>query len=118
LDRFEHELVTVVRDKEGLVVFTGCSHRGILNMVDAVSSQFQGVPIKALFGGFHLTGLPKLNTMAGSKREVEGIGQEMLKYPIDKVYTGHCTGPKAYRVLKGVMGDKLEYLPTGGDVEV
>ncbi len=118
LDRFEHELVMVVRKQEGLVVLTGCSHRGILNMVDAVSSQFQGVPIKAVFGGFHLIGLPKLNTMAGSKREVEGIGEEMLKYPIEKVYTGHCTGPKAYRVLKDVMGDKLEYLPTGGDVEV
>jgi 7,8-dihydropterin-6-yl-methyl-4-(beta-D-ribofuranosyl)aminobenzene 5'-phosphate synthase len=118
LDRFEHELVMVVREKEGLVVLTGCSHRGILNMVDAVSRQFRGVPIKAVFGGFHLIGgLPKLNTMAGSKREVEGIGEEMLKYPIEKVYTGHCTGPKAYRVLKGVMGDKLEYLPTGGGVE-
>jgi 7,8-dihydropterin-6-yl-methyl-4-(beta-D-ribofuranosyl)aminobenzene 5'-phosphate synthase len=118
LDRFEHELVLVVREQEGLVVLTGCSHRGILNMVDAVSSQFQGFPIKAVFGGFHLIGLPKLNTMAGSKREVEGIGEEILKYPIEKVYTGHCTGPKAYRVLKGVMRDKLEYLPTGGGVEV
>jgi 7,8-dihydropterin-6-yl-methyl-4-(beta-D-ribofuranosyl)aminobenzene 5'-phosphate synthase len=118
LDPFEHELVMVVREKAGLVVLTGCSHRGILNMVDAVSSQFQGIPIKAVFGGFHLIGLPKLNTMAGSNREVEGIGEEMLKYPIEKVYTGHCTGPKAYRVLKGVMGDKLEYLPTGGGVEV
>jgi len=118
LDQFEHELVMAVREKEGLVVLTGCSHRGILNMVDAVSSHFQGSPIKAVFGGFHLIGLPKLNTMAGSKREVEGIGEEMLKYPIKKVYTGHCTGPKAYRVLKDVMGDKLEYLPTGGGVEV
>jgi len=118
LDHFEHELVMVVRDQAGLVVLTGCSHRGILNMVDAVSSQFQGVPIKAVFGGFHLVGLPKLNTMAGSRREVEGIGEEMLKYPIEKVYTGHCTGPKAYRVLKNVMGDELEYLPTGGGVEV
>ena len=119
LDRFEHELILVVRDKEGLVVVTGCAHRGILNMVDAVSSQFQGLPIKAVFGGFHLIGgLPMLNTMAGSRREVEGIGEEMLKYPIKKVYTGHCTGPKAYRVLKDVMGDKLEYLPTGAGVEV
>lgn len=118
LDNFEHELVVVVREKEGLVVLTGCSHRGILNMVDAVSRQFEGLPIKAVFGGFHLIGLPILNLMAGSKREVEGIGREMLRYPIERVYTGHCTGVKAYRVLKGVMGEKLEYLPTGSKVEV
>ena len=118
LDSFEHELIMVVREKEGSVVFTGCSHRGILNMVDAVSVQFQGLPIKAVFGGFHMIGLPILNMMAGSKKEVEGIGKEMLKYPIEKVYTGHCTGAKAYRILKGVMGEKLEYLSTGSSVEV
>ena len=118
LDSFEHELVMVIREGEGLVVFTGCSHRGILNMVDAVSTQCDGLPIQAVFGGFHLIGLPILNLMAGSKREVEGIGREMLRYPIDRAYTGHCTGAKAYRVLKGIMGDKLEYLPTGSSVEI
>jgi 7,8-dihydropterin-6-yl-methyl-4-(beta-D-ribofuranosyl)aminobenzene 5'-phosphate synthase len=118
LDSFEHELILVIRERDGVVVFTGCSHSGILNMVDTVTRQFQGLPIKAVFGGFHLISLPILNTMAGSKREVEDVGKEMVKYPIDKIYTGHCTGQKAYRVLKGVLGEKLEYLPTGGSVEV
>jgi 7,8-dihydropterin-6-yl-methyl-4-(beta-D-ribofuranosyl)aminobenzene 5'-phosphate synthase len=101
-----------------LVVFTGCSHRGILNMVDAVTEQFEGIPIKAVFGGFHLVSIPILNLMAGSKAEVEEIGREMLRYPIAQTYTGHCTGAKAYRVLKGVMGDKLAYVPTGSSVTV
>ncbi len=118
LDSFGHELVMVVREKDGLVVFTACSHRGILNMVDAVARQFEGLPFKAVFGGFHLIGLPILNTMAGSRREVEALGEEMLKYSIEKVYTGHCTGAKAYRVLKRVMGDRLQYLPTNSQVEV
>ena len=118
LDSFEHELIMVIREEQGLVVFTGCSHSGILNMIDTVTKQFPGVPIKAVFGGFHLIDLPILNTMAGSKREVEGIGKEILKYPIDKLYTGHCTGMKAYRVLKGVMGEKLENFPTGSSIEV
>ena len=116
LDRFEHELIMVEKEKEELVVFTGCAHSGILNMVAAVTRQFPDVPIKAVFGGFHLIGLPKLNTMAGSKGEVKGIGQELLKYPIERVYTGHCTGKKAYRVLKGVMAEKLEYFQTGSQV--
>jgi 7,8-dihydropterin-6-yl-methyl-4-(beta-D-ribofuranosyl)aminobenzene 5'-phosphate synthase len=118
LDSFDHELVMVIREKDGLVVFTGCSHRGILNMVAAASSRFSGVPIKAVFGGFHLVSLPILNLMAGSPAEVESIGRELLKYPIEKAYTGHCTGARAYRILRGVMGEKLEYLPTGGQVEV
>ncbi len=116
LDSFEHELIMVQKEGDELVVFTGCAHNGILNMVCAVTRQFPGVPIKAVFGGFHLMGLPKLNTMAGTKTEVRGIGEELLNYPIERVYTGHCTGQKAYRILKGVMAEKLEYFPTGSEV--
>jgi 7,8-dihydropterin-6-yl-methyl-4-(beta-D-ribofuranosyl)aminobenzene 5'-phosphate synthase len=118
LDGFKHELEMVFQEPEGLVVFTGCSHQGILNMVATVSEQFDGLPIKAVFGGFHLIGLPLLNQMAESKSEVAGMGREMLKYPIEKAYTGHCTGTRAYRILKEIMGEKLAYLSTGSHVEV
>ena len=115
-DGFEHEQMMVIKAEAGLVAFTGCSHSGILNMVDAVARQFPGVAIQAVLGGFHLVGIPMWNTMAGRKREVEEIGREMLRYEIGKVYTGHCTGMKAYRVLAGVMGERLEYLATGSEV--
>jgi 7,8-dihydropterin-6-yl-methyl-4-(beta-D-ribofuranosyl)aminobenzene 5'-phosphate synthase len=108
--------VMVVKETTGLVVFTGCAHGGILNMIDTVVRRFPGVAIKAVLGGFHLVGVPVLNTMAGSRREVADIGREMLKYPIDSVYTGHCTGMKAYQILKRVMGEKLQHLPTGSEV--
>jgi len=118
LDDFEHELILVIRQCTGLVVFSGCSHHGILNMLDAVQEHFPGQTIKAVFGGFHLIDLPLINSMAGSKAEVEELGKAILKYPIDKVYTGHCTGIKAYRILKEVMGAKLEYFATGDKTEV
>lgn len=117
-DGFEHELMLVIEGRGGLVVFTGCSHRGILNMIHTARQQFGGAPIKAVFGGFHLIGLPMLNTMAGSRREVEGIGRALQEYEIGMLYTGHCTGPKAYRVLKGVLGERLQFFPTGSSVEV
>lgn len=115
-DKFEHELIMVQREGHELVVFTGCAHSGILNMMAAVTEKFPDVPIKGVFGGFHLMGLPKLNTMSGSKAEVRGIGKELLKYPIEQVYTGHCTGQKAYRILKELMAGKLKYFPTGSEV--
>ena len=118
LDDFEHELILVVKEENGIVVFSGCSHHGILNMLDAVVERFPNQPIRAVFGGFHHMDLPLFNTMAGSPEEVEELGQALLKYSIGKIYTCHCTGMKAYRILKEVIGDTLEYFSTGCQAEI
>jgi 7,8-dihydropterin-6-yl-methyl-4-(beta-D-ribofuranosyl)aminobenzene 5'-phosphate synthase len=117
-DDFKHEQMMVIREDDGLVIFSGCSHHGVLNMVEAAMDQFPNIPIKGLFGGFHFIGLPFFNHMAESKRNVEDIGKKLLEYPIEKVYTGHCTGRKAYPILKNVMGDRVEYFATGCSVEI
>jgi len=104
----DDEIVLVLLDKNGLVLFTGCSHSGILNIIEAVIKKFPNIFIKAVFGGFHLSGL--------SSQEVERIGRRMYNYPIVKIYTGHCTGIKAYLILKSVLGVKLEYLATGSKI--
>ena len=77
-DDFEHEIIVVVKEADGFVILTGCSHSGILNMIHAVLKKFPGFPVKAVFGGFHLIGLPVLNTMAGSRSEVRHIGRMMM----------------------------------------
>ncbi|EAS43215.1 MBL fold metallo-hydrolase [Photobacterium profundum] len=117
-DTFDHELLMVIKENDGLIVFTGCAHSGVLNMVDTAVELFPSTKIKAVVGGFHLVGLPLFNSIGGSKKEIEVLGQTLLSYPIDKLYTGHCTGMKAYGILKGVLGDRLEYLPTGRSVVI
>lgn len=115
-DTFDHEVVTVIKDRGELVIITGCAHSGILNMVETVIRNFPDTPIKAVVGGFHLAGIPIEHLMPESRDEIEKIAAQMLKYPIRKVYTGHCTGMKAYEILKSVMGDKLEYIKTGTSI--
>ena len=117
-DDFDHEIVVVMKEDDGLVVFTGCSHSGILNMIWIAKENFPGVPIKAVFGGFHLIGLPILNTMAGSVEEVRHLGRMIMQYDVGKIYTCHCTGKKAFGILKEVMRDRLEYFSTGSAVEL
>lgn len=112
-DDFAHEIVMVIKESNKLIIFTGCSHSGILNMVDTVAKKFDGVPIRAVIGGFHLVTSPPFNAMAGSTREVEDLGKAVLSYPVDVTYTGHCTGTKAFGVLKGVMGERLRDMQTG-----
>ena len=72
-------------------------------MVDTVASKFSGVPIKAVIGGFHLISSPPFNAMAGSRHEVEALGKSVINYPVEMTYSGHCTGAKAFAVLKAVI---------------
>lgn len=118
LDHFAHEIVMAIKEDGKLVVFTGCSHNGILNMLDTVAQEFKGVPIKAVIGGFHLMAAPPFKSMAGSKREVEDLGRAVLNYPIEMTYTGHCTGTKAFGVLNAVMGEHITDIQTGSCFEV
>ncbi len=117
-DPFDHELIMVIRDNGQLVVITGCSHNGTLNMVHTVTKYFEGVPIKAVIGGFHLVEVPVIKTTVESRREIETIANRLQDYPIEKIYTGHCTCQKAYDVLKQVLGDQIAHLATGGRIEL
>jgi len=118
LDDFAHEIVMAIKENGKLVVFTGCSHSGILNMLETVAREFNGVPIKAVIGGLHLISAPPFNFMAGMKWEVEELGRSILNYPIDETYTGHCTGTQAFQVLKSVMGNRLRDVQTGSSFDV
>ena len=118
LDDFSHEIVMAIKDDDGLVIFTGCSHNGLLNMVDTVTEKFKGVPIKAIIGGFHLVSSPLFNSMAGSRQEVEELGKSVLNYPVDMTFTCHCTGKKAFEVLKSVMDNQLTEIKTGSCFEI
>ncbi|SDO56895.1 MBL fold metallo-hydrolase [Desulforhopalus singaporensis] len=117
-DEFSHEIVMAIKENEKLVIFTGCSHNGILNMIDTVAREFEGVPIKAVVGGFHLVASPPFHFMAGTRKDIEKLGKSVLDYPVEVTFTGHCTGKKAFSILKSVMGDRLQDLRTGSRFDI
>ena len=104
-DRVDHEIVFVIKNNGKLVVFSGCSHGEILNIIGTVTRMFPNMYIKAVIGGFHLAGT--------AKDVVEEIGREMGKDPIERIYTCHCTGMENYRILKRILGPRIEYVSTG-----
>jgi len=118
LDTFSHELTMAIRENDELVIFTGCAHNGVLNMIDSVEKILSGIPMKAVVGGFHLIGLPKTNLAADNVSDIQNIAEKILSYPVQMVYTGHCTGQKAYAVLKNMLGEKVEHLHTGTVIQI
>lgn len=117
-DDFLHEIALVVKGKNGLVVFTGCSHVGMLNMIDAVVSKFPDETIKAVIGGFHFMALPKVLTFSEKKEDVIKLAEKLNEYPVEKFYTLHCTGKRGFEILKEVFKDKIFYLKTGDTAEI
>lgn len=117
-DDFRHELVMAIRDNEGLVVFTGCSHNGVLNMLDTVTAAFYGVPVKAVVGGLHLVGASPPQILADSPAAVVAVGEALLAHPVGVTYTGHCTAAPAFESLKAVMGDRLQPMRTGSRIDL
>ncbi|OPJ56568.1 MBL fold metallo-hydrolase [Clostridium oryzae] len=117
-DDFKHELIMVINNAGKLVIVTGCSHNGITNIIESVKLKFPDTPIQAVIGGFHISGIPGGNVFRESEQSVRKLGQTLLSYNIDKVYTCHCTGMLQYNILKKVMKDKIEYFSTGREIEL
>jgi 7,8-dihydropterin-6-yl-methyl-4-(beta-D-ribofuranosyl)aminobenzene 5'-phosphate synthase len=108
-DSFEHELVTVLDSQNGLVILTGCAHTGVLNMIKAAQDAFPHKPIRAVTGGFHLN--------READETVQYIGETLLAMDIPEVYTGHCTGKNAARILADILGERFHPLGTGAVLE-
>lgn len=115
-DDFQHELIFVAKEENNLIIFTGCSHNGILNMIKTIMNKFKNCNIKSVIGGFHLVAFPDLNKLNCSENQLETLGLSLLNLNIPKIYTCHCTGLKAYNLLKNILKDKLEYLDTGKEI--
>ena len=116
LDDFNHEIMLVIERENGLVLFSGCSHHGIVSMAEVALRKFPGKQIDRIIGGFHLIGLPILNTLGKSEEEVMAIGHTLNDMPINCIYSCHCTGPKAFKMLKTILKEKLHTFSTGESI--
>lgn len=118
LDDFSHEQSLVFETAAGLAVFNSCCHAGVDCVVKEISDTFPGQHIAAVIGGFHLMGSGGADTMAGTEAEVRKLAEKLMEEPVDRYYTGHCTGMPAYQIMKETMGDRLVYFSTGSQLEL
>jgi 7,8-dihydropterin-6-yl-methyl-4-(beta-D-ribofuranosyl)aminobenzene 5'-phosphate synthase len=117
-DTFVHELITVFENNDGsITLLTGCSHNGLLNMITSAEAAFPGKKIRGIIGGFHLMN-PITKQLSEKRETVEDIADTIGSKEIDKIYTGHCTGDKAFSILKSKLGDSLDKFQTGSIIEI
>lgn len=111
-DRFLHEQSLLVREGDRLALVSGCSHGGVLNLMDA-AEELAGAPLTSVVAGFHLM------DPSGGTVENEGLtrslARELAARPA-RYLTCHCTGTDAFALLRDELGGRVSYLHVGSRV--
>lgn len=110
-DDFSHEQCLVISENGKNVLLSGCSHRGIANIMKKAGEHCGKIDV--CIGGFHLYD-PEERRPEPDKI-VDAVAADLMTF--DTVfYTGHCTGVSPYERMKRSMGDQLFYLSTGNEL--
>jgi 7,8-dihydropterin-6-yl-methyl-4-(beta-D-ribofuranosyl)aminobenzene 5'-phosphate synthase len=115
-DDFSHEMALLVCEKNANILFTGCAHSGVSNMIKTVLKRSGLDRIDRVMGGFHL--LNRSTQETESRERIQLLASELAAYPHTKFYTGHCTGETAFRRLKETMNKNIFEIKTGSRIRV
>ena len=103
------EQCLTVETPAGLVVVAGCSHPGILPMLEQVKRRTSR-PLHLVIGGFHLLGRPDA--------EVRRIATAMQAMGVAHVSATHCTGEAAAHVFRNVFGNRYVSAGVGAVIDL
>ncbi len=107
-DDFCHEQSLILKENDELILIVGCSHCGVLEIMNAVKEKFNKFPTKVI-GGFHTV---KAEYKKSELEEIKELA-EKLNETNAKFFTCHCTGDIAFEIFKQILQDKIEYFTLG-----
>lgn len=105
-DDFRHEIYLLIQENGKSVLFSGCSHRGILQITKHFAPD-------VLIGGFHFKNLDPREYHTYLENAAATLCVQNTLY-----YTCHCTGIPQYNFLKERMGAQLHYLSCAKSIEI
>jgi 7,8-dihydropterin-6-yl-methyl-4-(beta-D-ribofuranosyl)aminobenzene 5'-phosphate synthase len=83
----------------GLVVFSACSHAGIVNVLHAAREAFPAIPLFAAMGGFHLSG--------DNEAIIPETVADLAGFDLPLLIPAHCTGWRAVNALEREFGERV-----------
>lgn len=87
-----------VKDK-GQLVFSACSHAGIVNVLTHARSLFPAVPLYGVMGGLHLAG--------ATEKIIPETITDLKRFDLELLAPGHCTGWRAMAAMTQAFGAEL-----------
>jgi 7,8-dihydropterin-6-yl-methyl-4-(beta-D-ribofuranosyl)aminobenzene 5'-phosphate synthase len=104
------EQALVIPTEKGLVILTGCSHPGVVKMVEAARRSKDGAKVRLLLGGFHL--------FQTSEPEIAVIVDKLKAQQVERVVPAHCTGDPAMKALRRAYGDNYSLAGAGKIIQL
>jgi 7,8-dihydropterin-6-yl-methyl-4-(beta-D-ribofuranosyl)aminobenzene 5'-phosphate synthase len=104
------EQALVIKFLKNITIVTGCSHPGIVNIINVVKKHFLKERVSFLLGGFHL----KDNTDEINMR----IIKDLRELGVRKIAPMHCTGERATEAMRGAFGYGFERVREGDVIEL
>ena len=114
-DTFCHEQNLIIQEGDNVILFAGCAHRGIINIIRK-AQEVTGKTPTHVFAGMHLmkSGLSEADEQAF----ITPLATHLLTYTSTQFYTMHCTGEPQYALLKSLMHDQISYLSCGEHITI
>ena len=115
-DEFKHEQNLLLTADGKKILFCGCAHNGILNVMETLERKFGKELLPDLvIGGFHL--MKRTEFSEADTAEVTEIANRLKSYKAHFA-TCHCTGLPVFNQMKEIMGEQLSYVRSGDEVVV
>ena len=113
-DRFAHEQSLIVREGDKVALFTGCAHRGVVNIC-ARAKEIIGRAPDFVIGGMHLFS-PSTGKSEPDER-IRAVASRLVQTG-SRYFTCHCTGQHAFAVLHETLGERIAFLAAGSVTEL
>ena len=99
------DLALIVKSRSGLVVITGCAHRGIINTLYRARQLTGTDRVHAVIGGSHL--------MSASEERLWRTIAALREIGVERLGLCHCTGLPAAAVLAREFGEGFFFNKAG-----
>lgn len=112
-DDFRHEQNLIIQEEGKSVLFAGCAHRGIINILRKAEEILGHAPTHVL-AGMHLvkSGLKEQEENAF----IQELCSHLQSYTETMFFTMHCTGTDQYHKMKAFLGEQISYLSCGEEL--
>jgi 7,8-dihydropterin-6-yl-methyl-4-(beta-D-ribofuranosyl)aminobenzene 5'-phosphate synthase len=105
VDGLPPEQSLAIETSQGLVMLVGCSHPGVVNLVETVQSQRKKDSIRLLLGGFHM--------LRKQPDQIKTAINRLQDLKVQTVMPAHCSGDPAKEMFQSLYGKQFQSAGVG-----